>query len=159
MRIQAKVAGKNVMVTLKPDGWWPGGAPKFPALNDAVKAAVPIDLPGTAGVETTIDRFGTMIVNSDPEMRAFSPDGRLLWQYPNRWSGVHGSHAAPLPSPGELQGVLFFTGVAPLDDRADVMFMNGNHGRGFVMTTDEVSRQLAKIGNTAKVPTGACVNG
>ena len=30
---------------------------------------------------------------------------------------------------------------------------------GFVMTTDEVSRQLAKIGNTAKVPTGACVTG
>ncbi|MCB1288158.1 MAG: serine protease, partial [Mycobacterium sp.] len=30
---------------------------------------------------------------------------------------------------------------------------------GFVMTTNEVSRQLAKIGNTAKVPTGACVNG
>ena len=69
-------------------------------------------------------------------MRAFAPDGRLLWRYPNRWSGVHGSHHAPLPSPGELQGVLFFTGVAPLDDTADVMLMNGNHGRAFVMTTD-----------------------
>ena len=136
LRIPAKVAGKNVMVTLKPDGGWPGGAPKFPALNDAVKAAVPIDLPGTVGVESTIDRFGSMVVNSDPEMRGFAADGRLLWQYPNRWSGVHGSHYAPLPSPGELQGVLFFTGVAPLDDKADVMFMNGNHGRGFVMTTD-----------------------
>ena len=136
LRIPAKVAGKNVMVTLKPDGWWPGGAPKFPTLNDAVKAAVPIDLPGPVGVESTIDRFGSMIVNSDPEMRGFAADGRLLWQYPNRWSGVHGSHYAPLPSPGELQGVLFFTGVAPLDDKADVMFMNGNHGRGFVMTTD-----------------------
>ena len=136
LRIPAKVAGKNVMVTLKPDGWWPGGAPKFPALNDAVKAAVPIDLPGPVGVESTIDRFGSMVVNSDPEMRGFAADGRLLWQYPNRWSGVHGSHYAPLPSPGELQGVLFFTGVAPLDDKADVMFMNGNHGRGFVMTTD-----------------------
>ncbi|MCX7429596.1 MAG: hypothetical protein NTY17_01065 [Planctomycetia bacterium] len=136
MRIPAKVAGKNVMVTLAPDGWWPGGAPKFPALNDAVKTAVPIDLPGTVGVETTTDRFGNMLVNSDPEMRGFAADGRLLWRYPNRWSGVHGSHGAPLPSPGELQGVLFFTGVAPLDDKADVMFMNGNHGRGFVMTTD-----------------------
>ena len=40
MRIPAKVAGKSVMVTLQPDGWWPGGAPKYPALNDAVKAAV-----------------------------------------------------------------------------------------------------------------------
>jgi hypothetical protein len=136
LRLPAKVAGKNVMVSLKPDGWWPGGAPKYPALNDAVKAAVPLDLPGATSAESTTDRFGNMIVNSDPEMRGFAADGRLLWRYPNRWSGVHGSHAAPLPSPGELQGVLFFTGVAPLDDRGDVMFMNGNHGRGFVMTTD-----------------------
>jgi hypothetical protein len=136
MRIPAKVAGRTVMVTLAAGGWWPGGAPKYPALNDAVKAALPIDLPGAVGVETTTDRFGNMIVNSDPEMRGFAPDGRLLWRYPNRWSGVHGSHGAPLPRPGELQGALFFTGVAPLDDKADVIFLNGNHGRGFVMTTD-----------------------
>jgi hypothetical protein len=136
MRIPAKVAGQSVMVTLEPDGWWPGGAPKYPSLTDAVKAAVPIDLPGPVFVESTTDRFGNMILNSDPEMRGFAADGRLLWRYPNRWTGVHGSHKAPLPSPGELQGVLFFTGVAPLDDQADVMFMNGNHGRGFVMTTD-----------------------
>jgi streptogramin lyase len=136
LRIPAKVAGRNSLVTITPDGWWPGGAPKYPNFNDAVKAAVPIDLPGTVGVESTTDRFGNMILNSDPEMRGFAADGRLLWRYPNRWSGVHGSHAAPLPSPGELQGVLFFTGVTPLDDTSDVMFMNGNHGRGFVMTTD-----------------------
>ncbi len=136
MRIPAKVAGKSVMVALKPDGWWPGGAPKYPALNDAVKAAIPIDGPAWSGVETTMDRFGDMIVNSDPEMRAFAPDGRLLWRYPNRWSNVHGSHNAPLPTAGELQGILFFTGVAPLDDKADVLAMNGNHGRAFLMTSD-----------------------
>ncbi len=136
MRIPAKVAGQSVMVTLEPEGWWPGGAAKYPSLDDAVKTAVPIDLPGPVFVESTTDRFGTMILNSSPEMRAFAADGRLLWRYPNRWTGVHGSHAAPLPSPGELQGVLFFTGVAPLDEKSDVMFMNGNHGRCFVMTTD-----------------------
>jgi len=136
MRVPAKVGGKSIMVTLKPDGWWPGGAPKYPALNDAVKAAIPINGPSWSGLETTVDRFGTMIVNSDPEMRAFSPEGRLLWGYPNRWVNVPGSHGAPLPSAGELQGILFFTGVAPLDDKADVMVMNGNHGRAFVMTTD-----------------------
>jgi hypothetical protein len=136
MRIPAKVAGTSMMVALEPEGWWPGGAPRYPAFNDAVEAAVPIDLPGPVFVESTTDRFGTMILNAEPEMRAFAPDGRLQWRYPNRWTGVHGSHKAPLPSPGELQGVLFFTGVAPLDDQADVLFMNGNHGRGFVMTSD-----------------------
>ncbi len=136
MRVPAKVAGKSVMAVLKPDGWWPGGAPKYPALNDAVKAALKIDGPQWSGVESTVDGFGNMIVNSDPAMKAFSPDGRTLWSYPNRWTNVHGSHNAPLPSTGELQGILFFTGVAPLDGKGDVMVMNGNHGRAFVMTTD-----------------------
>lgn len=136
MRVPAKVKGKSVMVTLKPNGWWPGGAPKYPAINDAVKAAIPIDGPEWSGLETTVDSFGNMIINSSPEMRAFSPEGKLLWGYPNNWTNVHGSHGAPLPSTGELQGVLFFTGVAPLDKKSDVMAMNGNHGRAFIMTTD-----------------------
>ena len=47
---------------------------------------------------------------------------------------------------GQVIGVVF--GAAVDDDDT-----------GFVMTTDEVARQLAKIGNTAAVPTGACVGG
>ncbi|OQB84971.1 MAG: NHL repeat protein [Planctomycetes bacterium ADurb.Bin126] len=135
LRVAGKVDGKTVLVTLKPDGWHPSGAPRYPALNDAVKAGVPIDLTH-CNVESTTDRFGNVIVNSDPVMKAFAPDGRLLWTYPNRWSNVHGSHRAPLPSAGELQGVLFFTGAAPLDERSDVVAMNGNHGRAFFMTSD-----------------------
>ncbi|MEX1039743.1 MAG: hypothetical protein WDZ51_03880 [Pirellulaceae bacterium] len=136
LRVPGTVDGQNVLITLKPDGWWPGGAPRYPALNDAVKAAVPIEMPGTSQVESAVDRFGNTILNSEPEMHAVDPEGRLLWTYPNQWNGVHGSHKAPLPSPGELQGVLFFSGVVPLDDQGDVMLMNGNHGRAFVMTTD-----------------------
>lgn len=136
LRVPATVNGKSVLVVLRPEGWWPGGAPKYPPLNEAVKSARPIDLPpDTNSAESTVDRFGNIVLNSSP-MRAFSPDGRLLWTYPNRWVGVHGSHDAPLPTPGELQGVLFFSGVAPLDDQSDVTLMNGNHGRAFVMTTD-----------------------
>jgi hypothetical protein len=47
---------------------------------------------------------------------------------------------------GQVIGVVF--GAAVDDDDT-----------GFVLTTDEVARQLAKIGNTAPVPTGACVGG
>jgi outer membrane protein assembly factor BamB len=136
IRVPAEVGGKKVLVTLKPDGWWPGGAPKYPALNDAAKAGVPIDLPGPMGIETAVDRFGNTIMNSTPDMTAFSPDGKRLWSYRNLWSGVHGSHDAPLPGVGQLQGALFFTGVVPLDDKSDVMLINGNHGQAFVMTSD-----------------------
>ncbi len=136
MRVPGVVGGKSVLAVLRPEGWWPGGAPKYPPLNDAVKASLPIDLPpGDRSAESTVDRFGNTLFNSSP-MRAISPEGKLLWTYPNRWAGVHGSHAAPLPTAGELQGVLFFTGMAPLDDKSDVTLMNGNHGRAFLMTTD-----------------------
>jgi len=136
MRVPAEVGGKKVLVTLKPDGWWPGGAPRYPALNEAVKAGIPIDLPGSNQIESAVDRFGNTILNSSPHMRAFSSEGKLLWTYPNRWSGVHGSHDAPLPSPGQLQGALFFSGVVPLDEKSDVLLMNGNHGQAFLMTSD-----------------------
>jgi hypothetical protein len=35
-----------------------------------------------------------------------------------------------------LQGSLFYSGMAPLDDASDVMLINGNHGRAFVMSGD-----------------------
>jgi hypothetical protein len=136
LKVPAEANGKKIMVTLKPDGFYPGGAPRYPALNDAVKAGIPVDLPGTNMVESTTDRFGDLILNSDPAMRAFSADGKLLWTYPNRWSNVHGSHDSPLPKPGQLQGSLFFSGVVPLDETSDVMLINGNHGRAFAITSD-----------------------
>jgi len=47
---------------------------------------------------------------------------------------------------GKVLGVVFGAAV----DDADT---------GFVLTANEVSSQLAKIGNTQRVPTGACVGG
>jgi len=135
LRIPARVNGKVVLVTLKADGYIAGGAPKYPPLNAAITASVPIALEGNE-IETTIDRFGNVICNSDPNMKSFAPDGRLRWTYPNRWSNVHGSHNAPLPEPGMMQGALFFLGMAPLDDKSDVFVMNGNHGRFFVISSD-----------------------
>jgi len=135
MHLLARVGGKTVRVTLRPQGWEPGGAPKYPPLNEACRAGVPVDLPGCQ-VETAVDRFGTLVVNSDPVMKAFAPDGRVLWTYPNRWTNVHGSHQAPLPEIGVLQGALFFLGMAPLDEKSDVFVMNGNHGRFFAISSD-----------------------
>jgi len=135
IRVPATVRGKRVLVTLKPEGFYPGGAPKYPDLNKACLAGKPIELSGNE-VETSVDSFGNMICNSDPEMTCFSPSGKLVWTYPNKWTNVHGSHAAPLPETGVMQGVLFFLGMAPFDEQADIFMLNGNHGRFFVMTSD-----------------------
>ena len=136
LRMVATVKGQNVLVAIPPDGFYENGVPRYPSLNEALKSAIPIDLPGSTGVESAVDRFGTLVVSSSPMMCAYAPDGRRLWNYPNRWANVHGSHNAPLPVTGQLQGVLFFSGMAKLDDKSDVFFLNGNHGQGFLMTSD-----------------------
>ncbi len=135
LRLPAMVKGKSVMAVMKPDGYYPGGAPKYPTLNEACLAGIPISL-GYCEVETTVDHFGNLLVNSDPNMTSFAPDGTLRWTFPNRWTNVQGSQQAPLPETGVMQGALFFLGTAPLDDKADVFMMNGNHGRFYVLTSD-----------------------
>lgn len=127
------------VVAIKPKGFLANGVPDYPTLDEAIAQAVPVSLtPGykRSGVATVRDRFGRFLFNSDPEMNAYASDGKHLWSYPNQWSDVHGSHDAPLPEPGVMQGVMAFLGIAPFDDSADVFFVNGNHGRCFTLTSD-----------------------
>ncbi|QNN22569.1 hypothetical protein HED60_09915 [Planctomycetales bacterium ZRK34] len=127
------------IVSIAPRGFLKNGVPDYPTLDEALADAMPISLtPGykRSGVSTVRDRFGRFLFNSDPEMNAYAADGRPLWTYPNQWSNVHGSHKAPLPQPGVMQGNLAFLGRASFDDQGDVVFLNGNHGRCFILTTD-----------------------
>ncbi len=129
------------LTTLASKGFLPSGAPDY-RLADALAAAKPVQLPVVSGKPllsnlqaTAQDRFGHLLVNSSP-MCAFDAKGTLLWTVPNRWVGVHGSHDAPLPEMGVMQGALYFLGTAPLDSQGEVTVLNGNHGRFFVLTTD-----------------------
>ncbi|WP_269523242.1 FlgD immunoglobulin-like domain containing protein [Coraliomargarita parva] len=135
LRFLANVDGEVRLVQMDPEGWLSSGAPNYPDLNEAVKAGIPVEQERMLRHDTAVDRFGNLIVNQSP-MTAYAPDGKTLWTYPNNWVGVHGSHRAPLPSVGELQGALFFSGMASLDNQSDVFVLNGNHGRAFVMTSD-----------------------
>ncbi len=63
--------------------------------------------------------------------------GKLLWSYPNLYPGVHGSHRAPMPSPGLLIGPLKIAGVVDMGKPVGRVFMmRGNLGQDFFMTTD-----------------------
>jgi hypothetical protein len=133
------VDGQVKLVGIKPRGFLANGVPDYPSLDEALAAATPVDLtPGyqRSGVATARDAAGRFLFNSAPEMNAYAADGTRLWTYPNQWSNVHGSHDAPLPEPGVMQGTLGILGVAPFDKDGDVFFMNGNHGRCFLLTTD-----------------------
>lgn len=130
------------LLTLAPDGFNAAGAPRYDVAK-ALATAKPLAGELPAGVRelggaVANDGQGRCVVASDPYMVGLAKDGRVEWAYANRWSNVHGSHDAPLPSVGEMQGVLFALGVAPLDQEGDVMAWLGNHGRVFVLTTDGI---------------------
>lgn len=134
-RYPVQIGGAMHLVTFAPNGWHDGGAPRYPDLQAAIDAAIPIDLQ-SKHFESTVDSRGNLWINGEPFMTAYAPDGRQLWRYPNLWVGVHGSHKAPLPEVGVMQGNLFFLGAAPLDADTDVAMIVGNHGRCFVLTSD-----------------------
>ena len=131
--------GTNVLVNLAPQGWHQNGAPLYPGLRATIDAApriAPATFKQTTTAEATVDRFGVTLQNGDPWMLAYDREGKLRWRFANQWVGVHGSHNAPLPESGVMQGNLFFLGCAPLDDVSDVTVLNGNHGRYSYLTTD-----------------------
>ncbi|QEG02262.1 flagellar basal body rod modification protein [Stieleria maiorica] len=141
-RVPASVDGQVKIVEIAPRGMLANGIPDYPSLSEALETGS-TDVSLSSGyhrenVSTARDRFGRFIFNSEPELNAYADDGKQLWTYPNRWSDVHGSHQAPLPQSGVLQGTMGILGMAPLDDQADVFFLNGNHGRCFLLTSDGV---------------------
>jgi hypothetical protein len=137
MNIPARIDGNFVILHVYPDGFLASGAPNY-SLKRALDSAVALDFQpisrGDTG-QSIQDHFGREIF-SDMPMRGVGKDGKTQWTFPNRWAGVTHSHGAPLPKRGEMQGVIYFLGSAPLDSDGDVMVMNGNYGRFFVMTTD-----------------------
>ncbi len=141
LRVPVVKDGKEGQVhfaEIQPTRLGKNGQPFYRPLQEYVEESSP--LPLKAGyhrnnVPTVQDSFGRVIFNSDPEMNAYR-DGKHLWSYPNQWSNVHGSHKAPLPEVGVLQGTLGILGMAKLDDQGDVFFLNGNHGRCFLLTSD-----------------------
>jgi S1-C subfamily serine protease len=107
--------------------------------------AVVLGFPGGGDFVATPARVREIIELSGPDIYKTKTVNREV--YTIRGTVRQGNSGGPMINrSGQVIGVVFGAGV---DD----------NDTGFVMTTDEVSRQLAKIGNTAKVPTGACVSG
>jgi S1-C subfamily serine protease len=107
--------------------------------------AVVLGYPGGGDFVATPARVREIIELSGPDIYKTTTVNREV--YTIRGLVRQGNSGGPMINrAGQVIGVVF---GAAVDD----------NDTGFVMTTDEVSRQLAKIGNTAPVPTGACVGG
>ncbi|NTY59638.1 acid resistance serine protease MarP [Mycolicibacterium sphagni] len=105
--------------------------------------AVVLGYPGGGEFAATPARVRETIELNGPDIYRTTTVNREV--YTIRGTVRQGNSGGPLINrAGQVLGVVF---GAAVDD----------NDTGFVMTANEVSRQLAKIGNTAKVPTGACV--
>ncbi len=63
--------------------------------------------------------------------------GEVLWEYPNPYPAVHGSHEATMPAPGLLIGPLKHLGVADTGAPVGrVIALRGNLGQDYFFTTD-----------------------
>ena len=105
--------------------------------------AVVLGFPGGGDFAATPARVREIIELSGPDIYKTKTINREV--YTIRGAVLQGNSGGPMINRGgEVIGVVF---GAAVDD----------NDTGFVMTTNEVSRQLARIGNTARVPTGTCV--
>ncbi len=105
--------------------------------------AVVLGYPGGGDFAATPARIRETIELSGPDIYRTTTVNREV--YTIRGTVRQGNSGGPMINrAGQVLGVVF---GAAVDD----------NDTGFVLTANEVSRQLAKIGNTQKVPTGACV--
>ncbi|MFH1920748.1 MAG: hypothetical protein ABIP48_12770 [Planctomycetota bacterium] len=66
----------------------------------------------------------------------FKPDGSTAWTYPSDYSGVHGSHTAPMPKNGLLVGPLGVMGEAHLTGVGQLFAFHTNMGQAVLFTAD-----------------------
>jgi S1-C subfamily serine protease len=105
--------------------------------------AVVLGFPGGGDFAANPARVREIIELSGPDIYRTTTVNREV--YTIRGTVRQGNSGGPMINrAGQVLGVVF---GAAVDD----------NDTGFVLTANEVSRQLAKIGNTEKVPTGACV--
>lgn len=143
------VSGKEGVFKVIPDHFTGDGAPvysstsweKLPLENIEVEEVYPI-------LETTT----ALAVGRGPGLPApfegpkdfkkwfFGFDtctGKILWKYPSPYHQVHGSHSAPMPSPGLVIGATRVCGIIPdCGDAPAVFLVRGNLGEDYWFTTD-----------------------
>ena len=115
---------------LKPVAFTACGAPVYKPLE-----APPLKLPAENIYATAVDKQGGVLINGRP-VTGLDADGHVAWTYPQRWVGVHDSHVAPLPKPGQMIGGLGFVGQEDIPGVGETFMLNANKGEWYLFTAD-----------------------
>lgn len=115
-------------------GWNEIGSPEYQLKSAKMIAQFPVS--GFPDSFIAADDHSHILLAQSP-MMTFSDTGKLLWTYPNLWSGVHGSHSAPMSKRGQLIGPLYVLGSANVPNNiGEVLCLSGNLGERYLITDD-----------------------
>ena len=115
---------------LEPVAFTACGAPVYePA------AATPRKLPVRTLYATAVARDGRLLINGHP-LTALDAAGDVAWTYPNQFVGVHGTHHATEPRPGQLVGTLGIIGQEEIPGVGEVFMLSSNSGEWYLFTAD-----------------------
>jgi len=117
---------------LKPVGYTACGAPIYRPFSDATKLP---PFPVENVYATAVDSQGRVLINARP-VTALTTDGATPWTYPQQWVGIHDSHIAPSPQPGQMIGALGFIGQEEIPGVGPTAMLSGNKGEWYLFTED-----------------------
>ncbi len=84
---------------------------------------------------TAVARDGRLLINGNP-LTTQDTAGDVTWTYPNRFVGVHGTHHATDPRPGQLVGTLGIIGQEEIPGVGEVFMLSSNSGEWCLFTAD-----------------------
>ena len=109
----------------------PCGAPRYDVASPRTLASF------AAGALPTPDKRRLVAVDAKYFTCFDAASGKTLWTYPNTFSGVHGSHAAPPPEDGLIRGAFGLVGNAVLPTPVGgIWAVNGNIGEWHLLTEE-----------------------
>lgn len=118
----------------KPTGYSKCGAPLYRPFGDDAKLPA---FPAENIYAAAVDSQERVLINGRP-VTALAVDGKVAWSYPQQWVGIHDSHNAPSPQPGQLVGALGFIGQEDITGIGPTFMLSGNKGEWYLFTEDGI---------------------
>lgn len=133
---------------VKPTSWTACGAPQYD-LSKAVRLPAPDESKGRRGGAMGICRSmgttdGSKVIYNGPYGQNHSDfpcydinTGKLLWSYPNNYTGVHGGHKAPPKQVGMIRATYDFIGTGRLPDPiGDIFVIATDKGEWHILSAE-----------------------
>jgi len=122
---------------INPAGFTACGAPKWDLENMKELAGVWSENLQNTGFGMLPSKDNKYLLTCGSDFKCFDlMNGKSPWSYPNTFSNVHGSHAAPPPVPGLMRGAFGMIGTFKTPETGNTWAINGNCGEWYLLNEE-----------------------